>query len=81
MNQTNHQAKHKKLFQYIKSIRTDNSGIPAPSKGGDLIADTVEKANMLNEQFQSVFTSKSNDPIPDKGTNKHTTTNHINTWH
>ena len=26
---------------------------------------------MLNEQLQSVFTSESNDPIPDKGTSKH----------
>jgi hypothetical protein len=30
----------------------------------------MEKANMLNEQFQSVFTSKSDDPIPEKGTSK-----------
>ena len=67
----NNQTKPKKLFQYIKSIRTDNSGIPTLSNGGDLIADTIEKANMLNEQFQSVFTSESDDPIPDKGTSKH----------
>jgi hypothetical protein len=35
------------------------------------MADTIEKANMLNEQFQSVFTSEYDDPIPDKGTSKH----------
>ena len=76
MNQTNHQQTtkpnlKKKLFQYIKSIRTDISGIAALSKGGDLIADAIEKANMLNEQFQSVFTSESDNPMPDKGTSKH----------
>jgi hypothetical protein len=59
-----------KLFQYIKSIRTDNSGISALSKSGDLIVDAIEKANMLNEQFHSVFTSESDDPIPYKGTSK-----------
>ena len=65
------QTKPKKLFQYIKSTRTDNSGIAALCKGSDLIADTIEKADMLNEQCQSVFTSESDDPIPDKGTSKH----------
>ena len=30
----NNQTKPKKLFQYIKSIRTDNSGIASLSKGG-----------------------------------------------
>ena len=78
MNQTNHEQTTRpnlnKMFQYIKSNRTDNSGMTALCKGGDLIADTIEKANMLNEQFQSVFISASDDPIPDKSTSKHPNT-------
>ena len=65
------QAKPKKLFQYIKSIRTDKSGIPALKKDGILTSDTIEKANILNEQFQSVFTSEPKDTIPDKGPSQH----------
>lgn len=65
------QSKPKKLFQYIKSIRTDKSGIAALNKEGNTITETTDKANLLNEQFQSVFTPVTSDPIPDKGTSTH----------
>jgi hypothetical protein len=48
--------KPKKLFSYFKSIRKDNSGISPLKKDGILYTDTVEKTNILNQQFQSVFT-------------------------
>jgi hypothetical protein len=41
------------------SLRTDNSGVAPLKKEGQLVADTKQKANILNQQFQSVFTSKS----------------------
>ena len=41
-------VKPKKLFNYVKSIRTD----------GILVTGTVEKADILNNQFQSVFTNE-----------------------
>jgi hypothetical protein len=60
------------IGQCLKKLTClSDSGIPTISKGGELTADTIEKANMLNEQLQSVFTSESDDPIPDKGTRKH----------
>jgi len=49
-------SKPKKLFSYFKSIRKDNSGISPLKKEGILYTDTVEKTNILNQQFQSVFT-------------------------
>jgi hypothetical protein len=68
----------KKLFSFIKSLRTDNSGVAPLIKGGQLVADTKQKANILNEQFQSVFTTESMDNIP---TSSNTITHHHNTWH
>ena len=50
------QVDSKKLFQFLKSSRTDQQGIPPLKKNNQLFTDTTEKANILNEQFQSVFT-------------------------
>ena len=50
------QGNIKKLFQYLKSSRTDQQGIPPLKQNGNLHTETKEKANILNQQFQSVFT-------------------------
>ena len=63
--------KPKKLFSYFKSIRKDNSGISPLKKDGILYTDTVEKTNILNQQFQSVFTHDPPHDIPDKGPSPH----------
>ena len=43
--------KPKRLFSYFKSIRKDNSGISPLKKDGILYTDTVDKTNILNQQF------------------------------
>ena len=49
----------KKLFSFLKSSRQDQEGIP-PLKDNDiLLTETPAKANLCNQQFQSVFTKKS----------------------
>ena len=70
----NNQSKPKKLFSFIKSLRTDNSGVAPLKKEGQLVADTKQKANILNEQFKSVFTTESID-----NTSSNTITHHHNT--
>jgi hypothetical protein len=40
-------------------------------KDGILYTDTVEKTNILNQQFQSVFTDDPPHDIPDKGPSPH----------
>jgi len=71
-NKINDQSKPKNLFSYIKAVRTDNSGVAPLKKEGHLIADTKQKANILNSQFQSVFTTEpDNINIPDKGPSPH----------
>jgi hypothetical protein len=67
----NNQSKPKKLFSFIKSLRTDSSGVAPLKKEGQLVADTKQKVNILNEQFQSVFTTESIDNIPNKGVSPH----------
>jgi hypothetical protein len=70
----NNQSKPKKLSSFIKSLRTDNSGVVPLKKEGQLVADTKQKANILNEQFKSVFTTESID-----NTSSNTITHHHNT--
>lgn len=64
-------AKPKNLFSYIKSTRSDNSGVAPLKKEGKLITETEEKANILNQQFQSVFTNETDLNIPEKGPSPH----------
>jgi hypothetical protein len=40
----NNQSKPKKLFFFIKSLRTDNSGVAPLKKEGQLVASTEQKA-------------------------------------
>ena len=50
---------NKKLFYFPKNCRQDSQGSAPLMKEGQLVIDNVVKANLLNEQFQSVFTPKS----------------------
>ena len=55
-NQATGQVDSKKLFQYLKNSRTDQQGIPPLKKNDNLHTETKDKADTLNQQFQSVFT-------------------------
>jgi hypothetical protein len=59
-------AKPKNLFNYIKSTRSDNSEVTPLRKESKLITETEEKANILNQQFQSVLINEKHLHIPDK---------------
>ena len=59
--------KQKRLFQYIKSLRKECSGVPSLKQGDRLITETIGKAEALNDQYQSVFTKEPPGPTPDKG--------------
>ena len=55
-NQATGQTDSKKLFQYLKNSRTDQQGIPPLKQNDNLHIETKDKADILNQQFQSVFT-------------------------
>jgi len=46
----------KAFFSYMKHLRKDQSGISDLKHEGQTFADPIKKANILNQQFQSVFT-------------------------
>ena len=49
----------KQLFSYPKNCRQDSHGTAPLKENGKTCTDNVKKANLLNTQFQSVFTPKS----------------------
>ena len=61
INEPSFKNTQKKLYSYIKSQK------------GTLHSNPSEKANILNKQFQSAFTSEANTNIPVKGPSTHPT--------
>jgi hypothetical protein len=61
----------KNVYFYIKSQKRENTSIAPLRSEGVLHADPTEKANILNRQFQSAFSSEANTEIPDKGPSTH----------
>jgi hypothetical protein len=45
----------KPLWSFIKSKRCDSTGVAPLSKGGNNHSGSLENANILNDQFTSVF--------------------------
>ena len=55
----------KPFWRYVKSRRQDSVGVAPLRVSGKLHSDSKEKANILNDQFKSVFTPESDAPLPD----------------
>ena len=59
----------KKFWSFVKSKGQEFTGVaPLKNKDGFLQSNTQSRANILNEQFKSVFTEEDLTNIPDKGT-------------
>ena len=58
--QENEYAGMKSFWTYIKHRRTDNVGVSSLKNDGKLFSNPIDKANFLNKQFQSVFSSSKN---------------------
>ena len=62
----------KKFWAFIKSKRQENSGVaPLRNRDGILYSDSKMKAEILNEQFSSVFNKDEDDEMPDMGSSPH----------
>ena len=59
------------LWRYIKSKRCDSHGVSPLKKDGLTFSDSKTKANILNEQFCSVFTQENLSTLPDLGESPH----------
>ena len=55
----------KPFWKYVKSRKQDNIGVAPLKKQGQLVNDSKEKAQILLEQFASVFTRRTNNTLPD----------------
>jgi hypothetical protein len=55
----------KKFWKYVKSIRRDSTGTSPLKKDGITSSDPTTKANILNDQFSSVFTREDLSSIPE----------------
>ncbi|XP_071133080.1 uncharacterized protein [Mytilus edulis] len=56
--------KTKPFWRYVKSRRHENIGILAMKQNGALVNDNKEKANILLNQFESVFTKDTLNATP-----------------
>ena len=56
----------KRFWSFIKSKRSESTGVSPLRKEGILYSDSNNKANILNDQFTSVFTQEDTQNIPDK---------------
>ena len=54
----------KRLWSYIKSKRKDHCGVGPLKQGSTTSTDSLEKANILNQYFSSVFTVEDNTEPP-----------------
>ena len=52
------------FWRYIRSQKQDNVGISPLKDGGKLHTDSMEKAEILSNQFKSVFTQEDTTVIP-----------------
>ena len=68
----------KPFWSYVKSKRNDNIGVSGLKKGGTLYQESKEKANILNDQFKSVFTKEeTNEKMPEMDSEKFPSINNI----
>ena len=56
---------NKKFWRFIKARKQDNTGISTLRENGRIITDSQEKAEVLNNQFTSVFTREDTASMPD----------------
>ena len=59
----------KQFWLYIKSRKVDSVGIPTLRDGAKLEADNTSKAEILNRQFKSVFTTEDSNLPHEPGNN------------
>ena len=68
----------KKFFSFLKATRKETIGVPPLKHQGKTSNDTIDKANALNNQFQSVFIKDSENIMPKIGGKRYNTKNDIN---
>ena len=55
------------MWSYVKSKRRDQVSIPSLEANGTTVSDAQGKAELINQQFTSVFTHENTSTLPDLG--------------
>ena len=57
-------TKNKKFWKYVKALKKDTCGVAPLKDNGKTYSDPLDKANILNRQYESVFTQENTRNIP-----------------
>ncbi|MCG8077241.1 MAG: hypothetical protein JAY75_13485, partial [Candidatus Thiodiazotropha taylori] len=57
-------GKQKRFWTFIKSLRKDSCGVAPLKENGKMHADPQDKSNILNRQYESVYTREDTSTIP-----------------
>ena len=57
----------KRFWSYVKLLRRDNCGVAPLKKDGIMFTQNEAKADILNQQFASVFSHEDTSALPDMG--------------
>ncbi len=57
-------ARNSSGHYFVNSLKKDSTGIRALKNQGILVSDSTKKAELLNNQFKSVFTNEDMSTIP-----------------
>ena len=68
-----HATEQKRSWSFIRSLWKDSSGVSPLRSEGEIHSSAEKKAEILNQQFTSVFTQEPPGPLPDKGPSPHPT--------
>jgi len=64
INSPKNDYNHKRLLSYIKTRRQENIGIFMLKDDRGTYKESVDKANVLNKYFSTVFTKENTDNLP-----------------
>ena len=64
-------GKKKKLFWHIKSLHLDHCGVGTLYRDGIFVVDSQAKANLLKNQFSSIFAIDDSSSLPSMGTHQY----------
>ena len=65
--------KQKRFCSFIRSLRKDSSGVSPLHSESEIHSSAGKKAEILNQQFTSIFTQEHPGPLPDKGPSSYPT--------
>ena len=63
--------KPKAFWNFISKLRQDNQGIGDLNIAGNIISDDKQKAEVLGNQFKSVFTHEGHSKLPNLNVSPH----------